>query len=184
MKPVSRSRWRSFVRSPLACLEGLFQLAGSRHGTLAWGAAPMARHKRFRPALEALEDRALPSTLTVVNLDDAGAGSLRYELSQAQSGDTIVFDNRLSGGTITLTSGELQVDKSLDIEGLGQDALTVDGGGTGRVFEITTPGANVTIAGMTITDGVAPQGGGVLNDSGHRDERRFVRYGGLQREIR
>src|SRR5262249_53594317 len=130
-------------------------------------APPPLRRPRFRPALGGLEDRMLLSTLSVINLDDSGPGSLRDTLTLAQVGDTIVFDKALHGGTITLTSGELQVDKSLDIEGPGQDDLTVDGGGTGRVFEITTPGASVTIARMKLTNGVAPQGGGILNDSGH-----------------
>src|SRR4051794_27469900 len=36
---------------------------------------------RFRPTLEALEDRWVPSTLTVTNNLDSGAGSLRAEIA-------------------------------------------------------------------------------------------------------
>src|SRR5262245_43905143 len=51
---------------------------------------------RFRPRLEALEDRCVPSTLKVTNLDDFGnPGSLRYEIAHARSGDTIIFDSNL-----------------------------------------------------------------------------------------
>ena len=59
----------------------------------------------FRPRLEAVEDRCLPSTLTVTSTSDSGHGSLRAELAAAQSGDTLVFSPRLDGKTITLTSG-------------------------------------------------------------------------------
>src|SRR5438105_15256393 len=81
--------------------------------------------QRFVPRLEPLECRALPSTLTVLNNADIGDGSMRAVLAQASSGDTITFDPSLAGQTITLTSGELVIDKSLDIEGLGADQLTV-----------------------------------------------------------
>jgi hypothetical protein len=75
-----------------------------------------ASQARFRPRLEALECRNLPSTLTVYNNADGGAGSLRDTIAAAGSGDRIVFDSTLNGQTITLTSGELAVNKSLDIE--------------------------------------------------------------------
>src|SRR5262245_11051014 len=83
------------------------------------------RSHRFVPGLEALEDRTVPSTLTVTSTADSGAGSLRAAIADAQSGDQIVFDHDLSGQTITLTSGELAITKNLDIEGLGADQLIV-----------------------------------------------------------
>ena len=77
------------------------------------------RPARARPVLELLEDRTVLSTLTVLNALDSGAGSLRDTIKAASSGDTILFDSSLSGQTITLTSGELAITKSLDIEGPG-----------------------------------------------------------------
>src|SRR6516165_10518861 len=74
-----------------------------------------------RLRLEALEDRWLPSTLTVLNNLDSGGGSLRAEVAAASSGDTIVFNKSLVGQTITLTSGDLAITKSLTIDGLGAD---------------------------------------------------------------
>src|SRR6516225_10487779 len=41
---------------------------------------------RFRPRLEALEGRWVPSTLTVTNNLDSGPGSLRVEIAAANSG--------------------------------------------------------------------------------------------------
>ena len=87
-------------------------------------------------------------------------------IATAASGDTINFANKLDGKTIVLTSGELAISTSLDIEGPGADELTISGGGSSRVFDVTTSGLNVTIAGLTITDGLAPQGGGVIDQGG------------------
>jgi hypothetical protein len=67
-----------------------------------------SRASRFRPRLEALEDRWLPSTLTVTSpLDDGSSGTLRATIAAAASGDTIVFDNSLNGQTVTLNGNEL-----------------------------------------------------------------------------
>src|SRR5262249_3787354 len=131
------------------------------------------RPLRIVPRLEALEDRTVPSTLTVTNNLDTGAlgdGSLRGEIAAAQSGDTINFASSLLGQTIRLTNGELAITRSLDIEGPGANQLTVSGGGASRVFDISG-GVTVTIAGMTVTDGLANgsspvlagTGGGILN---------------------
>jgi hypothetical protein len=137
-------------------------------------ARPATTRQPFRPALECLEGRTLLSTFSVVNLNDSGAGSLRYALSQAQSGDTIVFDNSLNGGTITLTSGELRVGRSVAIQGPGANLLSISGNHASRVFEIL-PGAEATISGLTVTDGVGNPagspvtrgiGGGIAVDPG------------------
>jgi predicted outer membrane repeat protein len=109
---------------------------------------------RFRPRLEALDDRCLPSTLTVTNTLDGPIptpGSLRYEISAAQSGDTIVFASSLSGQTITLYD-QLVINTGLTIQGPGAQSLTISGGEHGRVFEVYG-NVQVTLSGMTLTDG-------------------------------
>ena len=118
-------------------------------------------------ALAALADAssARAGTLKVTTLNDSGPGSLRQAIGDASPGDTITFDVK---GTITLTSGALMIDKSLDIQGPGPGKLKISGNDTSRVFVIAS--GTVTMAGMTIAEGRADanspilpcNGGGVL----------------------
>jgi len=105
------------------------------------------------------------ATITVVNTNDNGPGSLRQAIADAVDGDTVDFNSSLNGQTITLTSGQLMVDKSVAIRGPGANRLTVNANNASRVFYIAS-GKDVTIFGLTITNGSAPGnfGGGIYND--------------------
>ena len=97
---------------------------------------------------------ALPANIIVVtNTNDSGSGSLRQALVDANDGDTINFDSSLNGQRITLTSGQLSVDKSVTINGPGADNLAVDGNAQSRVFGVSSK--TVTISGLTITNGTS-----------------------------
>jgi hypothetical protein len=101
--------------------------------------------------------------ITVTNTNDSGPGSLRQALADANDGDTINF--AAWPGTIGLTSGELLVARSITISGPGAENLAVNGNAKNRVFHVT--GGNVTISGLTITNGNASgiqRGGGIYND--------------------
>ncbi|MDR9404951.1 MAG: hypothetical protein RI580_16100, partial [Halothece sp. Uz-M2-17] len=103
------------------------------------------------------------ATLTVSNTSDNGAGSLRQAIIDANSAsgaDIINFDGSLSGGTITLTSGQLEITDDLTINGLGEDQLTIDADGNSRVFNIDGSGTvAVTLEGLTITGGKTTDNG-------------------------
>jgi hypothetical protein len=119
----------------------------------------------YRPTLLALEARDLPSTITVLNNADSGAGSLRAAVLSANSGDTITFAPSIS--SITLTSGQIVINKSLTIQGPGSGSLAISGHGQqDRLFEFD--GGTSTISGLTMTQGTSPgfsedKGGAVLN---------------------
>jgi hypothetical protein len=106
------------------------------------------------------------ATITVTNTNDSGAGSLRQAIADANNGDTIHFGVT---GTITLTTGELLVDKSITIRGPAAASLTVDGNLASRVFHVSS-GVTAAIAGLTITSGtgwadeLTNTGGGIYND--------------------
>jgi hypothetical protein len=124
---------------------------------------------RLRPRLEPLEDRSVPSTLTVLNDYDSGANSLRAAINAAHTGDTITFAPALAGPTgqtIKLTSGELLVRRSITITVPTDRGVTVSGGGASRVFEVAATAKSVALSGLTIRDGFASfMGGGILNES-------------------
>ncbi|NJS13016.1 MAG: hypothetical protein HC789_22930 [Microcoleus sp. CSU_2_2] len=93
--------------------------------------------------------------------------SLREAISIARSGAEIGFSPALSGSTLNLTLGELRIDRSITIQGLGADNLTISGNNTSRVFNIDDGNAtqiDVAIDGLTISGGnTAGNGGGILN---------------------
>jgi hypothetical protein len=95
--------------------------------------------------------------LTVSNTDDSGTGSLRAQLLLAVDGDTIWVDPSLSTGTLHLTSGQLEITKSIIMYGNG---LTVYANSNSRVFYANNL-ASLTIDGFGIT-----RGGGVNEGAG------------------
>ena len=138
-------------------------------------AALRQRPARFRPALEMLEDRWVPSTLTVTNTLDSGAGSLRAAVAianAAKTSDTIVFAPSLNGQTITLTSGELLITSDVTIAGPGAANLTISGNHSSRVFELNNKAKThlpqVSLSGVTISNGDGQIGGigGAINNYG------------------
>src|SRR5207245_6667592 len=58
-----------------------------------------------------------PGGYAVCNTNDSGHGSLRQAILDASAGDTINFAPSVT--TITLTSGELVIDKYMTINGTG-----------------------------------------------------------------
>lgn len=159
----------------------LWQRIGStraaRHGRPNDRRSPIKPTLRFRPRLETLEDRCVPSTLMVTSpLDDVNVqGTLRYDLAHAANGDKIkITPNALNGASLVLSQGELFVNKNVTIEATPNNPAIISGGGNSRVFEIAS-GANVTLKNLTITGGTGVAnnpsgssrydgiGGGVLN---------------------
>jgi hypothetical protein len=107
---------------------------------------------------------ARATTIGVTNTNDSGAGSLRQALAIANDGDTI--DATGVSGVITLTTGELLVEKNVTITGGGADVLAIDGNATSRIFHIGS-GETVTISGLTIRNGHDDTiGGGIDNEGG------------------
>jgi hypothetical protein len=109
-------------------------------------------HRRLR--LEPLEDRRLLATFMVGNLNDAGAGSLRQAILDANGlagADTIGFGSVV--GTIALSSGEMEITEAITINGPGDELLTIDAQENSRILNISAVTGDFTIGGLTLTGG-------------------------------
>lgn len=96
----------------------------------------------------------------LADLDDL---SLREAVSLANSyfgADEITFDPSLMGQTITLTMGEFSLTDPVSVTGPGADALTIDADDQSRIFNIGSNAGDVTISGLTLTQGSVTGGSG------------------------
>lgn len=131
--------------------------------------------KTNNPRLEMLESRLAPSTFTVTAVGDAGGGSLRKALADADNHagpDTIVFHLPApplhSENIITLTSGDLTSKGNVTITGPGAGRLIIDGNNADRIFFINdtviTADSPTIISGLSIIHGnAAGYGGGIFS---------------------
>jgi CSLREA domain-containing protein len=130
--------------------------------------------------------QAAPQTYTVgTNANTSSAGqstcgtagnttcSLREAISLANANtpdnDTILFNSNLTGSTIQLSSGALEITDGVSIDA-GSTGARVDGGADDRVFYVnpTTEYDAVSVAGLTMRNGIGtPTGqdnGGVIDN--------------------
>ncbi len=80
--------------------------------------------------------------------------------------DEITFDASLFAdgpATITLDGTELTLDSDVTIDGPGAELLAIDADGRSRVFGVSES-ITATIDGLTITGGLAEEGGGIYNN--------------------
>jgi predicted outer membrane repeat protein len=129
----------------------IFTLFDKQHQLSTKHSSPRTR---YRPRVEALEDRVVPTTLTVTSPDDnvAEMHTLRWAVAHADSGDEIQIVAALKDTPIVLTQGELVLNQSVIIEGVGNVPETISGGGNSRIFEIAA-GVHVTLENLTLTGG-------------------------------
>lgn len=95
---------------------------------------------------------ATGATFTVSNNADGGSGSLRQAVIEANTTagrDEIVFDANL--GTITLTSGQIEISDSLEIRG-PEGRQTVSGNGCSRIFKATA--GNLRFENLQLVNGI------------------------------
>lgn len=97
----------------------------------------------------------LAAAAPVTNTNDAGAGSLRQAILDAAPGETIA----IPAGRYTLRTGELAVEKSINLSGAGPAATVIQASGTFRALLVSGAGIVATLSGVTVRDG-DPRGAG------------------------
>ena len=114
--------------------------------------------------------------LIVSNTNDSGLGSLRQAIADAPAAPAVSdiwFDPALTAvpATLTLTSGQLSIDRNLAIHGPGAQRLAISGNRQSRVIAVQA-NRRVGISGLTLTEGNgvgtpnSGEGGGALNAEG------------------
>ena len=116
------------------------------------------------PRIESRAHALAAPMVTVLNTDDAGAGSLRQAILDAAAGSVIQFDAAIAGQAIVLSTGQIVIDKLLTIEGPIPLGMTISGGMSSRVFNVF-PDGNVVFRNVSIVNGneqtVGGGGGGL-----------------------
>jgi hypothetical protein len=156
-----------------------------RPGAKAVQGKDRRRRVRSCPALESLEARLVLSTFQVNTTLDTVAANLRtgrdasghVSLRSAVMAANFLGGSNsinLPGGIYRLTiaganedasaSGDLDITSNLTINGSGSSRTIIDGNQLDRVIQVL-PG-NANISGVTIQDGLANIGGGLLNSGG------------------
>lgn len=123
--------------------------------------------------VEEMEERVVPATFEVTNLQNAGMGSLRQAVvnvnASADPSSRIEFAAGLNG-TISLTSALPVIEKGVTIDGPGANILGVErsqAAGTPQfgIFELTVAQTSI-IEGLRIAYGHAPISGGGITFEG------------------
>lgn len=95
----------------------------------------------------------------------------------ATSNVIMCYSNRLNGATFHFTSGTHNISEAITLPAqtiyseaayytiTGDDAATLDGGGSSRIFDITKACARTTISHITLTNGSSSDSGGLVKIS-------------------
>ena len=127
-------------------------------------------HTLVGAAIAAASPLAGAATFTVTNLNDAGAGSLRDAIGQANAtagADTIQFLGTLSG--MIPVASEITITDTVHVAGPGVSTIKVDGNLGTRLFKVQHAGGSAitaTFSGMTLANGHASDEGGAIWSNG------------------
>jgi len=107
---------------------------------------------------------ARAATITVQSTADGAANAancpgvncrLRDAIAKATSGDAIDFDATVfsTERTITMTTDEIMIDKTLTIDASAVARVTISGSGVRRIFNLDHNSVTLTLKNLTLTNG-------------------------------
>jgi hypothetical protein len=84
--------------------------------------------------------------------------------ANSADGNTVQFDPSLAGSTITLTTGEIQINHQMHIVGPGAGNLTISGADASRIFYLSCADTTqrVSISGLSLRNGNSANYGGAI----------------------
>ncbi len=170
MEPVLKFRnWRSVVSRIDWPWESLCRILCFKMGSTTLASGFSGTMMRFVWAfclsgLMAGGQPCLAATLTVTSTSNVGQGSLRQAILDAEVGDTILFDEGLSGLAIAVSGEDLRLAKDVQIDGSGlaspvtiasnRNMAPVPGEPPSRLFSILE-GITAELTGLILAHGEA-----------------------------
>ncbi len=106
------------------------------------------------------------STAVVTSVADSGPGTLRDAVSNSMNAAIITFAPGLSGQTIVLTNGQIELSNSITINAAAlANGMRIDGNGQSRIFQVDG-GTFAELNSLTLTNGGGVTFGGGIHNSG------------------
>ncbi|HEY0320623.1 MAG TPA: Ig-like domain repeat protein, partial [Pyrinomonadaceae bacterium] len=158
-----------------ADLPALTTLTAGSHSITAEYSGGTNHDPSTSPTLTYVVNACVPNPIVTTAADNAGGvnpaqgagtGTLRQAVIDVCPGTTITFAGGVTG-QINLLAALPDLNKNMTITGPGANVLEVRGSQVGlgyRVFNVTSAATNITISGLTISNGSnAAGGGGIMN---------------------
>ena len=161
----------SFATDSKASSQVQGKVMGAVNGTAGFGGSSITGPYTTNNTRDSL-GKKVEGSLDLQASSEAGTGTLKGVSAfsvDAAKGETIqgAVDASWKGGTINVAKGtyreNIAIDDSLTLKGAGAGKTVVDGNRSGSAVTIPDSSSSVSLSGMTVQNGRATNGGGILS---------------------